>query len=338
MTALEYTSRIDPWASEPLTGDASSEVEAPDRRDGRVYDFGAELRLAVEVALVTGRPLLLRGEPGSGKSSLAAFVARNLGYRYYEHTVTSTTRAQDLLWRYDTVRRLSDAQVTGRELRDENYIEPGPLWWAFDSASAERRGVPDSQPEPEPLARDPHEELNAPRRDDGAVVLVDEIDKADPDVPNGLLGPLGTTSFVVSETGAEVKRPMRTERELAVDPVSLLLVVITTNEERDLPAAFTRRCVAHHLRHPGAERLVQIARLHFGHAAGFDETLARALASRIDALRTDAVDESRRPPSTAEYLDAVRACHALGVSADDTTGAWSVIERATLAKDAPAAT
>jgi MoxR-like ATPase len=170
------------------------------------------------------------------------------------------------------------------------------------------------------------------------VVLVNEIDKADPDVPNGLLGPLGTTSFVVSETGAEVKRPMRTERELAVDPVSLLLVVITTNEERDLPAAFTRRCVAHHLRHPGAERLVQIARLHFGHAAGFDETLARALASRIDALRTDAVDESRRPPSTAEYLDAVRACHALGVSADDTTGAWSVIERATLAKDAPAAT
>ena len=101
--------------------------------------------MAVEVALATGRPLLLRGEPGSGKSSLAAFIARNLGYRYYETVITSHSSAQDLLWKYDLVRRLADAQTRGAQgdkapLSDYDYIEPGVLWWVFDRESAALRG------------------------------------------------------------------------------------------------------------------------------------------------------------------------------------------------------
>src|SRR5262245_26922047 len=113
-------------------------VDSPDRRDGRVYVMPEEVELAVDVALATGRPLLLRGEPGSGKSSLAAYLARMRGWRYYEHVVTSRTKAEDLLWTYDHVRRLSDAQVRdkGTALVDQHYVTPGPLWWAFDPASA----------------------------------------------------------------------------------------------------------------------------------------------------------------------------------------------------------
>src|SRR6185437_14263490 len=121
--------------------------QAPDRRDGAVYVLDDQLRLAVDVALATGRPLLLRGEPGSGKSSLAAFLARNLGWRYYEHVVSSRTTAQDLLWSFDSMRRLADASAPGHEggpagLDDASYTEPGVMWWALDRESALRRGRP----------------------------------------------------------------------------------------------------------------------------------------------------------------------------------------------------
>jgi MoxR-like ATPase len=332
MTELAYRSLIPRLESSRLTPDAASEVDAPDRRDGLVYECGPQLQLAVEVALATGRPLLLRGEPGSGKSSLAPFVARKLNYRYYEHVVTSTTRAQDLLWRYDTVRRLSDAQVRRHKLADPDYVEPGVLWWAFDAASATRRGVPETAEPPRSLAGDPMAALNGSRRADAAVVLIDEIDKADPDVPNGLLGPLGTTSFVVHETGARVHRATRTEGETLRDPVSRLLVVITTNEERDLPQAFVRRCVVHMLSAPDVERLVRIAWLHFGHTDEFDENLVRALAEHVVELRKAAEDATDRPPATAEFLDAVRACRALNVEVRELSGAWQILEEVTLTK------
>src|SRR5262245_25859214 len=112
--------------------------QAPDQRDGRVDLLDDDLQLAIDVALATGRPLLLRGDPGSGKSSLAAYIARQRGWHYYEHVVTSRTQAQDLLWTFDHVRRLADAQSLrrGEALDEFRYVEPGPLWWAFSPESA----------------------------------------------------------------------------------------------------------------------------------------------------------------------------------------------------------
>jgi MoxR-like ATPase len=337
MSPLDYKPLIAPLVSEPVSAEAGSELDAPDRRDGRIYHIRPELQLAVELALATGRPLLLRGDPGSGKSSLAAFVARNLNYRYYEHVVTSTTRAQDLLWRYDTVRRLSDAQVRGRELSDTDYVEPGVLWWAFDAQSAACRGVDERSKMPATLAQDPNAELNRDRREDAAVVLIDEIDKADPDVPNGLLGPLGTTSFVVHETGVEVRRPTRSDKEVLRDPVSRLLLVVTTNEDRDLPMAFIRRCVVHRLAHPDANRLVDIARLHFANSDPIDDELFETLARHVEKLRREAVKMATRPPSTAEFLDAVRASRALKIEVREMSEAWRILEQTTLGKDFPSA-
>jgi len=332
-TRLKYHRRLPTMTNDPPAGTAA--LDAPDRRDGRVYLLSDELRLAVEVALTTGRPLLLRGAPGSGKSSLAAFIARNLGYRYYEHTVTAATRAQDLLWRFDTVRRLSDAQVRTAEdppLREVDYVEPGVLWWAFNRDSASRRGAAEEDDQPGKPATEPDAELNVGRLPDRAVVLIDEIDKADPDVPNGLLEPLSLASFVITETGARIKRPIRTAQQVAADPVGQVFIVITTNEERDLPPAFIRRCVVFKLDQPNVGRLVQIARLHLrGTDLAFNINLCRRLAERTSTLQEQAEKEGLRPPGVAEYLDAVRACTTLEINPGDSL-AWRILAHATLAK------
>ena len=330
---LEYRSRIPKLqsASAPITHEGV--LVAPDRRDGLLYDCEPDLQLAVEVALVTGRPLLLRGNPGSGKSSLAAFVARALNRRYYEHVVTSTTRAADLLWRFDPVKRLSDAQADG-VAHDAQYIEPGALWWAFDSESARHRGIAAGTVKE---AVDPNEELNRDRDPRRSVVLIDELDKADPDVPNGLLVPLGSASFSVEQLGIEVTRPPVAPDDLKHSGLSPLLVVITTNEERDLPPAFLRRCVDYTLPDPDKERLVAIGRLHLeaeaGHVGPDDETLLDALAARVEGMARTARDRRERPPSTAEYLDAVRACRALEIAVGNSR-AWKLLARATLDKRA----
>lgn len=310
----------------------------PDRRDGAVYVFDDSLRLALDVALATRRPLLLRGEPGSGKSSLAAFIARHKNWRYYEYVVTARSRARDVLYTFDSVRKLADASDSHRKtapLRDECYVEPGALWWAFNRESALRRGAAINADPPDPAPIEPNATINDQRSQFDAVVLVDEIDKADPDFPNGLLVPLGSGEFQTLETGFLVTQAT-VDGEQVPQSVGRLLVVITTNEERELPPAFLRRCVIHRLSAPGAERLVEIGWAHL-QAEGIirndtDDQLLHSLAVQTHELRARAKAKGRRQPSTAEFLDAVYACRRLEVTVGDNL-TWKHVERLVLSKD-----
>jgi len=274
----------------------TGKIAAGDRRDGSVYVYTPKIVLAVRVAQVTNRPLLVRGSSGNGKSSLARNVARVLGWRYYEAVITSRTQARDLLWEVDLLRRLSDANLRDKEVSEDitPYIKPGVLWWAFDPASARRRGKPKEESDAAWDASDP----NLGDESERAVVLIDEIDKADPDVPNNLLVPLGSLQFQVEETRTLV------ETEAARAP----LVFITTNGERELPAAFLRRCIDVELPDPDVERLVEIGKAHFDKQT---DTFLRDIADRIQPTIETGAAESKKTQvraGTAEFLDTIRAC------------------------------
>jgi MoxR-like ATPase len=331
-TLLEFEPLFDLRGEAPAPASSKAAVAQPDSRRGLVYRMPPELHLAVEVALTTGRPLLLRGEPGTGKSSLAPYVARRLGWRYYEHVVTSASMATDLLWRFDAVKRLAHAHANEAEA-ESHYLEPGALWWALhrDSALDVARQSGKVEPDAETnRRRDPHR----------AVVLIDEIDKAHPDLPNGLLVALGsnqiTVPYLSEPIAIDVERtdatPLDLPRGVEVSPMQ---VIITTNEERELPAAFVRRCVTHWLTHPDADQLVGIARAQFDLPKepfkASDEKLARAIAIRVEQLRAEVAAGSHRP-STAEFLDAFRACRARKIVPKKGEPAWDLIERITLSK------
>jgi MoxR-like ATPase len=200
-----------------------------------------DIPLAIDIAIATGRPLLLGGPTGCGKSSLARFTARRLAWRFYEKTITSMTQARDLQWEVDHLRRLNDAQA--KRLRSDYtpYIKPGLLWWAMNRTSATQQAHTYG-----PACKEPNLGADHPR----AVVLLDEIDKADPDVPNNLLVPLGSFHFQIEETSAEIE----------LDRKHSPLIIITTNGERELPAAFLRRCVQLYIDPPGRQLLLDIAR------------------------------------------------------------------------------
>jgi MoxR-like ATPase len=296
---------------------AAKEQYAGDRRDGLVYVYDDDIVLAVNVALSVKRPLLIRGASGSGKSSLALNVARYFKWRYYEVVISSGTQARDLLWQFDTLRRLSDAQADVGVKDDVHYVEPGVLWWAFEPESARLRGAEQSTTgvipaiDPNKGEGDEHER---------AVVLLDEIDKADPDTPNNLLVPLGSLEFFVTDAKRKVK---------AKEPP---LVVITSNDERELPTAFLRRCIMLNLKPPTRARLVDIAVAHFGRGnRNLYEEVAKLLVPEDDPNKTEAT-ESKSQQSAAEYLDTVSACLALDIEpkAKDTT--WEALSRVTLWK------
>src|SRR5687767_783409 len=230
---MSYKKQFAPGDTVRLTPEGAGQLSVGDQREGSVYVYSPEIVLAVNVALATRRPLLVRGPSGSGKSSLARNVANFLNWRYYETVISSRTQARDLLWEVDLLRRLNAAQAQDRVLGADlaPYVTPGVLWWAFDRPGALRHGkAVKAADSGQQAPKEPGEQKHPAAR---AVVLIDEIDKADPDVPNNLLVPLGSLQFRVEETGALVE----------TDAKRAPLVFITTNDERELPAAFLRRCV-----------------------------------------------------------------------------------------------
>jgi MoxR-like ATPase len=276
---------------------------------GYVY-WDSRIVLAVNVALVTKRPLLVSGSPGSGKSTLAADVAAQLGWAFVGTTITSRSRQEDLVARVDSVRRLADAQEHNvRE--DDAYLVPGVLWWAFDPASADK------------LPHGNDIRINGRNADQGTVVLLDEIDKAEPDLPNDLLAPLDRFSIHVPG------RP---------DPISAktdVLIVITSNGERTMPPAFLRRCIHLDLHDDDPEFLTRVAISHLGERK---DALYANIAERVRQLSQLAGHDRRRKPSAAEYLDTVKASIKFGqrppTATDEGTSLWAAIEAAALRKDA----
>ena len=270
---------------------------------------------AVNAALSAGRPLLVRGEPGIGKSQLARAAAVALGRAFVQQVVDSRTESRDLLWHFDAIGRLAKAQVMGalqiaaptnsartaadqafalleKELALDKFLHPRALWWAFDWDGAARQARNVGADEP---PRDPNAEPA-----NGCVVLIDEIDKGEAEVPNGLLEALGNRQFTPQG---------RTEPVTASDPPPL--VVITTNEERTLPDAFLRRCLVLHLNLPKerdrlVRKLISRGETHFGGLAS--EELLRRAANLLADDRIEAQHRHWRPlPGQAEYLDLVRA-------------------------------
>lgn len=292
-----------------------------DRRDGRVYLVTEELLVAAQVAIVTGRPLLLTGPPGCGKSSFAAYLARNLGLDYLDHTVTEQSRPRDLLWTVDAVRRLSDAQLgkvkqASKRRSMHRYVEPGPLWWALDPRSAERRGAPDGV-EVVPATRPPGLSDHVPTRP-GSVLLIDEIDKADSEFTNGLLVALGSLQFTVTDLPCAVEAdPGRTP--------GTPLIIVTTNAERSLPGAFVRRCIVAEVEQPGSERLLAIAMRHYGL-----EIERAQLADRIAQLSDRIGADDGAGTSTAEFLDLVRVLLHLGPELVEDQ--WELLDRILVSK------
>ena len=307
-----------------------------DHGEDHIYVFEQQAFDAVNAALVINRPLLVRGEPGAGKSQLAMAAAAVFKRTYISFVVSGATEARDLLWSFDGVARLADAQIEGalcgsddqreaarKTLALKNYIPPGPLWAALNWKSAERqyanfccKNKCDSKAkEGEPAADSPlsyyENAENAVKN--GVVLLIDEIDKADSSVPNGLLEVLGTNRF--QPDGLD-KYVLGAEPDKGKKP----LIIITTNEERILPDAFIRRCLAVTLGLPKGARQEQKNYL-VGHAQpNFPEldkqkitinkkevTILEAAADMVLADRELAEKNNLHPlPGQAEYFDLLR--------------------------------
>ena len=265
-----------------------------------VHCFEAATCAALRAAEAAGRPLLIRGEPGTGKSQTARAAAAKAGRPFLSVVIDGRTEAQDLLWHYDAVGRLSDAQVGGQgALPPERYLSPGPLWWAYHWESAEKQWEHRKQGE-----RPEHPPGWTAEK--GTVLLIDEIDKADPDLPNAFLELLGNRGFTVPYLGNRVVRGQRPP-----------LVVITTNEERELPNAFLRRCLVLTLRLPPDLKpwLVELGHLHLSQLELGARAYPAILEETADLLINDRAQAQRDQtyaPGLAEYLDLVIALVRLG--------------------------
>ncbi|MDF3072712.1 MAG: MoxR family ATPase [Alphaproteobacteria bacterium] len=233
------------------------------------YIASEDLRVAVNAAIALQRPLLIKGEPGTGKTILAHEVARAIKAPIIEWHIKSTTKAQQGLYEYDAVSRLRDSQLGDGRVHDiKNYIKRGKLWDAFGA-------------------------------NERPVLLIDEIDKADIEFPNDLLLELDRMEFYVYETQEVVKAEQR--------PV----VIITSNNEKELPDAFLRRCFFHYIRFPDRETMSEIIDVHF---PGIQRTLVREALNVFYDVRE--VPGLKKKPSTSELLDWLKLLMVEDIPAD----------------------
>jgi MoxR-like ATPase len=244
-------------------------MSAPRFEGTQSYIATADLMLAVNAAITLGRPLLVKGEPGTGKTMLAEEVAAALGAPLIGWHIKSTTRAQQGLYEYDAVARLRDSQLGDERVHDiSNYIVPGKLWQAFESGQR-------------------------------PVLLIDEIDKADIEFPNDLLQELDRMEFHVYETSQVVRARVRP------------IIFITSNNEKELPDAFLRRCFFHYIRFPDEATMIRIVNVHF---PDLKKDLLDASLRVFFELRE--VPGLKKKPSTSELLDWIKLLVAEDIPAE----------------------
>ncbi len=237
------------------------------------YVATEDLMLAVNASITLERPLLIKGEPGTGKTMLAEEVSRALNIPMISWNIKSTTKAQHGLYEYDAVSRLRDSQLGDEKVKDiRNYIDKGKLWEAFSA-------------------------------DDKVVLLIDEIDKADIEFPNDLLQELDRMEFFVYETGDTIKAQVRP------------IVIITSNNEKELPDAFLRRCFFHYIRFPEKETMQDIVNVHF---PGIKQELVKSAMEVFFNLRE--VPGIKKKPSTSELLDWLKLLMAEDINPEDLKG------------------
>ena len=234
------------------------------------YITTEDLEMAVNAAINLEKPLLVKGEPGTGKTELAKQVAKKLGLKLFEWNIKSTTKAHQGLYEYDAVSRLRDSQLGDKKVNDiKNYIKKGTIWSAFSSKEK-------------------------------AVLLIDEIDKADIEFPNDLLHELDKMKFLVYETGEVVSAKKRP------------IVIITSNNEKELPDAFLRRCFFHYIQFPDHETLSKIINVHFPDIK--KNLLQSALEIFFDIREVPGL---KKKPSTSEILDWIKLLLVEDISVTD---------------------
>ena len=222
------------------------------------YISTSDLTVAVNASIALEKPLLVKGEPGTGKTELAKQIATSLGLEIIEWSIKSTTKAQQGLYEYDAVSRLRDSQLGNTVKKVEKYIKKGKLWISFETKNK-------------------------------SVLLIDEIDKADIEFPNDLLQELDKMEFHVYETGQLVKAKNRP------------IVIITSNNEKELPEAFLRRCFFHYIQFPELETLKKIVKVHFPEIK--KSLLNSALQTFFEIRETPGL---KKKPSTSEALDWIK--------------------------------